>query len=109
MGDFTKYAAKSSVTLMTPEPTCGIYRDEGVDVFLRMFGYSDKAGNESRINFGGIYTIDRDFHADTGFALRMTGFDAVTGNITDVDGAIMLMDRDETIAASWGFKGIMAH
>lgn len=109
VGDFTKYAAKSPVTLMTPEPTGGIYRDKGVDMFLRRFGYPDKAGKEGRINFGGIYTIDRDFHADTGLALRMTGFDAATGKITNVDGAIMLVDRDETIAASWGFKGIMAH
>lgn len=107
--DFTKYAAKSPVTLMTPEPTGGIYRDEGVEAFLRRYGYPDKAGKEGRINFGGIYTSDRDFHADTGLALRMTGFDAATGKITDVDGAIMLVDRDETIAASWGFKGIMAH
>ena len=39
----------------------------------------------------------------------MTGFDAESGKITDVDGAIMLMARDDTIAASWGFKGIMVH
>jgi len=107
--DFTKYAAKSHVTLMAPEPTGGIYRDEGVEVFLRRFGYPDKAGKTGRVNFGGIYTSDRDFHADTGLALRLTGFDAATGKITDVDGAIMLVDRAETVAASWSFKGIMAH
>jgi hypothetical protein len=109
VSDFTSYHAKSPVTLMTPEPTGGLYRDEGVEVFLRRFGYPDKAGIAGRINFGGIYASDRDFHADTGLALRITGFDAATGKITDVDGAIMLMARDDTIAASWGFKGIMAH
>lgn len=107
--DFTKYAAKSPVTLLTPEPTGGIYRDEGVEAFLRRYGYPDKAGKAGRINFGGIYAIDRDYHADTGLALSMTGFDAMTGKIIDVDGAIMLVDRNETVAASWGFKGIMAH
>ncbi len=91
---------------MIPEPTGGIYRDEGVEVFLRRFGYPDKAGKPGRINFGGIYTSDRDFHADTGLALRMTGFDAATAKITDVDGAILLVDRDETVVASWGFKGM---
>ncbi|OAN82393.1 hypothetical protein A8B78_08025 [Jannaschia sp. EhC01] len=107
--DFTKYTAKSPVTLMTPEPTGGIYRDEGVEAFLRKYGYPDKAGKAGRINFGGIYTSSRDFHADTGLALRITGFDLATGKIIDVDGSIMLVDRNETVAASWGFKGIMSH
>lgn len=40
-----------------------------------------------------------DFRTDTIFALRMTGFVSATGKITDVDGAIMLVNRDETIAA----------
>jgi MvaI/BcnI restriction endonuclease family len=109
VSDFTSYRAKSPVTLMTPEPTGGLYRDEGVDAFLRRYGYADKSGKTDRINFGGIYASDRDFHADTGLALRMTGFDAATGKMTDVDGAIMLLARDDTIAASWDFRGIMAH
>ncbi|WP_113913523.1 MvaI/BcnI family restriction endonuclease [Roseovarius dicentrarchi] len=107
--DFTKFTAKSPVTLMTPEPTGGVYRDKGVEVFLRRFGYADKAGKAGRINFGGVYANDRDFHAETNLALRMTGFDPASGKITDVDGAIVLVARDDTIAASWGFKGIMAH
>ena len=107
--DFDRYTAKSPVTLMTPEPTGGVYRDEGVEMFLRRFGYPDKAGKAGRINFGGVYANDRDFHAETNLALRIIGFDAESGKITDVDGAIMLMARDDTIAASWGFKGIMAH
>ena len=107
--DFDRYTAKSPVTLMTPEPTGGVYRDYGVEVFLRRFGYPDKAGKAGRINFGGVYANDKDFHAETNLALRMTGFDPESGKITDVDGAIMLMSRDDTVAASWGFKGIMAH
>ncbi|MFZ1470019.1 MAG: hypothetical protein WAT09_13735 [Paracoccaceae bacterium] len=39
----------------------------------------------------------------------MTGFDAEKGKITDVDGATILVDGDETITASWGLKGVMAH
>lgn len=107
--DFVRYAAKSPVTLMTPEPTGGVYRDDGVEAFLRRFGYPDKSGKDGRINFGGVYAGNRDFHADTGLALRLTGFDPASGKITDVDGAIMLVDRHDTIAASWGFKGIIAH
>ena len=107
--DFVRYAAKSPVTLMTPEPTGGIYRDEGVETFLRRFGYPDKSGKAGRINFGGKYTVDRTFHADTGLALRLTGFDQSSGKITDVDGSIMLVDRHDIVAASWGLKGVIAH
>ena len=57
--DFERYTAKSPVTLMTPEPTGGVYRDGGLEVFLRRFGYPDKAGNAGRINFGGVYANDR--------------------------------------------------
>lgn len=109
VNDFTRYRAKSPVTLMTPEPTGGLYRDEGVAAFLRRYGYADKSGKADRINFGGIYTASRDFHPETGLMLRLAGFDAATGKITDLDGGIVLLDRDENIAASWGFRGIIAH
>ena len=55
--DFERYTAKRPVTLMTPEPTGGVYRDEGVEVFLHRFGYPDKAGKAGRINFGGVLQI----------------------------------------------------
>jgi len=109
VSDFTSYRAKSPVTLMTPEPTGGLYRDEGVAAFLRRYGYADKSGKADRINFGGIYAASRDFHPATGLMLRLTGFDAATGKITDLDGGIILLDRDDNIAASWGFRGIIAH
>ncbi len=107
--NFVRRTAKSPVTLMTPEPTGGIYRDEGVESFLRRFGYPDKFGRADRINFGGRYAADRTFHVDTGLALRLTGFDETSGKITDMDGSILLVDRHDTIAASWGFKGVIAH
>ena len=109
VSDFISYRAKSPVTLMTPEPTGGLYRDEGVDAFLRRYGYADKSGKEDRINFGGIYAASRDFHPETGLMLRLAGYDAATGKITDIDGGIVLLDRDENIAASWGFRGIISH
>ncbi|MCP5362078.1 MAG: hypothetical protein H6908_05545, partial [Hyphomicrobiales bacterium] len=64
VADFSNYRPKSPVTLMTPEPTGGIYR-EGVAAFLRRFGYADKSGKEDRFNFGGVYACNRDFHSDT--------------------------------------------
>jgi hypothetical protein len=109
VSDFSSYRAKSPVTLMTPEPTGGYYREEGVSAFLRRYGYADKMGKADRINFGGIYSASRDFHPETGLKLRLDGFDAATRKITDLDGGIVLLDRHENIAASWGFRGIIAH
>lgn len=109
VSDFISYRAKSPVTLMTPEPTGGLYRDEGVATFLRRYGYADRSGKADRINFGGVYAASRDFHPETGLMLRLAGFDAATGKIIDLDGGIVLLDRDDNIAASWGFRGIIAH
>lgn len=94
---------------MTPEPTGGVYRNDGVAAFLGRFGYPDKNGKVDRRNFGGIYTVGKDFHPDTGVKLVMNGFNSQTGKLTDLDGGIMLVDRNEMVAASWSFKGMMAH
>ncbi len=109
VSDFVKYLAKSPITLMTPEPTGGIYRDKGAEVFLRRYGYPDKSGKADRINFGGIYVAGRAFHVDTGLALRLSGFDSASGKVTDLCGSVDLIDHGDNIAASWGFKSIMEH
>lgn len=109
VGDFINYRSKSPVTLMTPEPTGGAYRDDGVEGFLRQYGYPDKSGKVGRINFGGVYAVGRDFHADTGLMLKMNGYDVQTGKIDDMDGALTLVDRDNRIAASWEFRGMLDH
>lgn len=31
------------ITLMTPEPNGGIYKNEGIEYFLKHYGYADKA------------------------------------------------------------------
>ncbi|WP_171231952.1 MvaI/BcnI family restriction endonuclease [Ruegeria sp. HKCCA4812] len=107
--DFERYIAKSPVTLMTPEPTGGFYRDAGVEAFLRRFGYPDKSGKKGRINFGGVYTNTKEHHPDTGLALRLEGFDAAKGKIEDLDGCIVLVDKYGEPGATWSFRDIMAH
>lgn len=107
--DFLSFKAKSPVTLMTPEPTGGIYRTEGVDAFMRRFGYPDQSGKADRINFGGRYDCQRKHHLLTGLRMTLSGYDEITGKITDLDGELVLIsDRDE-VAATWSFKGMMAH
>ena len=108
VADFSLYRSKSPVTLMTPEPTGGIYSD-GVAAFLNRFGYADKSGKEDRINFGGVYSCNRGFHSDTGLRLTLQGFDMLTGRITDLDGGIVLLSRNDEVAALWSFTDIMKH
>lgn len=109
VSDFVSFRPKSPVTLMTPEPTGGIYRTEGVAAFMRRFGYPDQSGKPDRINFGGRYDCQRDHHALTGLRMTMSGYDAVSGKITDLDGGLSLIDGVDEVAASWSFKGMMAH
>lgn len=109
VNNFTKFLPKTPVTLMTPEPTGGIYKDWGIIEFMRRFGYMDKSGKSDRINFGGVYTCAKDFHADTGLRMVLDGYDAKTGKITDLDGGIALIDRKAEVAANWSFAGMMKH
>jgi hypothetical protein len=109
VSDFVSCLPKTPVTLMTPEPTGGIYKDLGVEAFLRRDGYPDRSGKPDRLNFGGVYTCDKHHHALTRLRMTLNGYDVATGKITNMDGGILLLDQDERVAASWSFKGVMAH
>nr|WP_320141658.1 MvaI/BcnI family restriction endonuclease [uncultured Cohaesibacter sp.] len=109
VNDFETFTPKSVVTLMTPEPTGGIYRENGVADFLRRYGYPDKSGKPDRINFGGVYSCTRPAHAETGLKLRMVGYDATTSKITDMNGGVALLDQNDEVAALWKFTGIIDH
>lgn len=109
VNNFTKFLPKTPVTLMTPEPTGGFYKEHGIAEFMKKFGYADKSGKADRINFGGIYTNEKAFHADTGLKMVLDGFDAGSGKITDLDGGISLIDKTSAVAAHWSFSGMMQH
>lgn len=96
------------ITLMTPEPTGGYYVTEGIEAFIRKYGYADKLGREARMNFGGIHKYNIT-HATTNLNLIMPGFDAKSGKITKTDGYIALIDKDENIAAAWSFPSLLKH
>jgi MvaI/BcnI restriction endonuclease family len=109
VNNFTKFLPKGPITLMTPEPNGGIYKEKGPGEFLRRFGYADKSGKADRFNFGGIYTCDKTFHADTGLRISVNGYDAASGKITDLNGGIHLVNAADELAASWSFTGMMEH
>lgn len=109
VNNFKTFLPKTPVTLMTPEPTGGVYQEKGVAEFMRRFGYADKSGKADRINFGGVYNCSKEFHPSTELQMILDGFDAESGKITDLDGGIVLVDRSSEVAAHWSFTGMMQH
>lgn len=107
--DFIRYAPKSVVTLMTPEPTAGYYRDAGPEAFVRRFGYPDQSGKADRINFGGAYAIGKEANGLTGLNLSLSGYDSEAGKISDMDGGIHLVNEDGEQAATWAFENLISH
>lgn len=96
------------ITLMTPEPTHGYYVSEGVEAFIRKYGYKDIAGREDRMNFGGVHKIDSR-HERTQLKLKLIGFDQDSGRIRNADGKIALLDQNDNEAASWSFSSLLLH
>lgn len=95
-------------TLFTPEPDGGLYKDQGAISFVRQYGYEDKSGKPDRLNFGGKHIVDQ-VQATTGLKMKLLGFDAESGRITEAAGCIALIDQSETITASWSFAKLMDH
>lgn len=98
----------STVTLFTPEPTAGIYKDAGIEEFVRRYGYPDTKGRDDRLNIGGIYRAGKLAHHRTGLRLILDGFDVGTKKYTST-GAIQLLDKKDNVAAAWPFAKLMDH
>jgi hypothetical protein len=103
---FDKPPNAKAITLMTPEPTGGFYREQGVEAFIRKYGYADKLGRADRMNFGGVFRAGH-YHAGTNLTLTLIGFDAVVGKITNVSGSLALIDNSGNAAAEWSFAHLM--
>lgn len=107
-GQVDSFAASSNskaVTLMTPEPTGGFYRDVGVEAFIRKYGYADQRGREDRMNFGGIFKAGVR-HEGTALTFVMDGYQVDTATITNAGGALALVADGGEIAASWSFTAL---
>lgn len=104
----TEKPGASTVTLFTPEPNAGIYVNDGIEEFVRRYGYPDTRGRHDRLNFGGIHRAGKPPHHRTGLRLVLDGFDAETKKCTST-GAIQLLDGRDNIAAAWSFAKLMDH
>lgn len=98
----------SVITLMTPEPNGGVYKDDSVIKFLKEYGYEDQKGIKDRINFGGVHKVNQE-HNRTELTLKLVGFDSEAGKIRNTNGEIALIDKSENIAASWSFASLIKH
>lgn len=96
------------ITLMTPEPTDGIYKTEGAEAFIRKYGYADKTGRENRMNFGGVHKTGVR-HQLTNLEMQLIGFDIESGKIRNTNGRIALLDTNDNEAASWSFSSMLLH
>lgn len=96
------------ITLFTPEPDAGFYKEGGFEAFMRKYGYPDKKGRADRTNFGGAHLCNR-VHALTGMRLTLSGWDATERNITSLDGGIHLLDPTGYPAAIWSFSALINH
>ncbi len=98
----------SVITLMTPEPTDGLYKTEGTEYFIRNYGYTDKLGRPDRMNFGGIHKTGIR-NSTTNLEMHLIGFDAESGKIRNTNGKIALVDQKGNETASWSFASMLLH
>lgn len=105
--NFNKLNAKT-ITLFTPEPTGGQYKEQGAESFLNNYGYPDKKGRTDRINFGGVHKVDKR-HPLTNLEMQLIGFDTASGKIRSTNGRIALVDNEQNEAASWSFSSMLLH
>ncbi|MBS1918471.1 MAG: MvaI/BcnI restriction endonuclease family protein [Bacteroidetes bacterium] len=95
------------ITLMTPEPDGGFYKDKGGIAFVRKYGYQSLSDRE-RMDFTG-YHKHESFQKKSGLTLRIIGFDFTSKKISDPNGGVFLFDLNENIAASWSFSKMLNH
>ena len=96
------------ITLFTPEPDGGFYRDKGVEEFLRRYGRPNTKGTEGRLDFAGIHRVG-EIHKSTGLMLSLPGWDTGKNRIVDLKGGIHLTDLQGTPVATWSFRSLIDH
>lgn len=105
--DFNEWELKShsgsAVTLMTPEPDTGIYRED-LGYFLHQYGRSDS----NRRDFTGRHLVNA-INVDSRLTLRMEGYDPIIGEVVDPEGGLFLRDENGCLAAGWSFNKILTH
>lgn len=98
-----KAHSSSRITLMTPEPTGGMYGERGVKAFVSKFGAP--TGNDT-LYFTGTHRAGARNHK-TGLSLVVRGFNPSRALIEDVNGTVELQTDNGDCAAAWHFADLM--
>ncbi|MEA2491253.1 MAG: hypothetical protein QOH21_3045 [Acidobacteriota bacterium] len=98
-------SGSSRLTLMTPEPTGGFYREAGAKEFVQRFGHTSPE-TPDRIDFSG--TFRSGVRQLSGLTLLLTGFDSLTLRF-EPTGAVELRTDAGEVAASWAFAALLNH
>lgn len=106
--DFDHVESSKPITLMTPEPTGGFYKEHDIRTFIRKFGYADRMGRTDRLNFGGRHFVNTVSPA-TGLMACLRGYDTTRGSITDANGCLALVNPTGEVAAEWSFSKLLEH
>ncbi len=101
----TPLKGNSKVTLISPEPTGGLYHLNTIK-FMNEFGYVNSKGIPDRFDFTGthIYGVKS---SKTGLLLSFEGYDLASETINDVNGGIILMDVKRNRAIKWHFSKLI--
>lgn len=95
-----------AITLMTPEPTGGFYKEKGVVEFIERYGYPDLIGRECRLNFGGIYKVGK-IVKRTSLRIELHGYSSGDNKLHDINGGLMLRDEKDNLAAVWSYASLL--
>jgi len=93
------------VTLVTPEPQGGLYKDKGVVAFVQRFGYEDRE-IKNRRNFASPHVFGIR-NPKTALTLFIDGYSYRKKKIIDNEGGIVLKTSRGVIAAKWFFTDLM--
>lgn len=112
--NFLRPPTAGSITLMTPNPNGGYYKENGVADFLRHYGYPDTKGIEDRINFGGVHRagvpVNNVPKRGIVSVLTVDGYDRASDTVTDPDRCgISLRTDNGHIIARWDYAGLLTH
>jgi len=106
-GHEVKTLLGTTITLMTPEPKSGLYKEQGLSKFLKKYGYPDTKTGEYRLSKR--HKVNRRHH-DTGLTLVLEHKNLHSGEKrVDFEGTLSLVDDDGTIAASWELGALLEH
>ena len=91
---------------MTPEPDGGLYEQLGTRDFVEQYGHVAEGGG---MYFTGPYRATENTKFGNPRRLVVAGFNVKDDRIEDVDGAIMLIQDEDTELASWSFSHLLEH